>query len=259
MPLRPGAHVAQRLKVALHYRGDFVAGAVSNALIVAVGVVFLHALFANVPSLGGWGRAEILFCWGFAETAVGLFHVAFAGLAALNVRYVLGGELDRLLLRPGDAYAQLLLENLGVTDVSVVALGLAILAWAAPGLPPLPAWQWALLPVYLVSATAVLGGLLTVFASVVFHLPHRGSAVGLVMQLSIFNRYPVDLFAPPLRVLLTWAVPLSFAGFYGAAFFLGRPEWRPLAYAQPVVAILAMAGGYAAWRVGLRRYTSAGS
>jgi ABC-2 type transport system permease protein len=243
----------------LQYRGDFVAGAVSNTLIVGVGVLFLTTLFAHVPALGAWGPSEVLFCWGFAETAVGLFHVLFAGLTQLNVRYVLGGELDRLLLRPGDPYAQLLLENLGVTDLPVIGLGLALLAYAAPGLPPVPAWQWALLPLFLLSATVVLGGLLTVFASVVFHLPHRGSAVGLVMQLSIFNRYPVDLFAPQLRMLLTWAVPLAFAGFYGAAFFLGRAEWRPYALAQPLVAVAAMCAGYAAWRVGLRRYTSSGS
>ena len=251
--------IAQRLKVALAYRGDLAASALSNVLIVGVGVLFLATLFEHVPKLGTWGASEVLFCWGFAETAVGLFYVLFQGLYVLNQRYILGGELDRTLLRPSDPLLQILAENLGVTDIPVVGIGLALIAYAATGLPPQPLWHWALLPLFLASATAVLGGILTAFASLAFSLAHRGTAIGLVMQLSIFDRYPIDLFAAPARALLTWILPLGFAGFYGAVFFLGRTEWFAYALAQPVVAVIALTSGYAAWRVGLRRYTSAGS
>lgn len=251
--------LAQRLKVRLAYRLDFVINALGDVLLAAVGLVFLATLFEHVDSLGAYTPSEVLFCWGFAETAVGLFFVFFQGLWSLNQRYIVGGDLDRVLLRPVDPYLQVLLDNVSWEDLPIALLGSAVMLAAAPGLGAVPAWHWALLPVLLVGAACVLGGLLTTVCSAGFHLHHRGTAVGLVFQLSSFARYPIDLFAAPLRLLLTWALPLAFAGFYPATFLMDRPEWHVYALAQPVVALAALAVGYGAFRFGLTRYTSTGT
>lgn len=55
------------------------------------------------------------------------------------------------------------------------------------------------------------------------------------------------------------ALPLGFAGFYGAVWVIDAPGWRVFALLQPLVGALVLAGGYAAWRVGLRRYASTGT
>lgn len=253
-------YLAQRVKVRLAYRGDLVVNALGDVLIAAVGPLFLGTLFQHVRHVGDWTGPEVLFCWGFAECVVGLFFFAFGGLYQLNQRYILGGELDRVLLRPVDPLAQVLLDNLSLEDLPIVALGLVVMAGAVVwGLPPVPWWKWALLPVFLVAGTGVLGGLLTALGSLGFHLHHRGTAVGLVFQLSTFTRYPLDLFARPLRWLLTFVLPLGFAGFYPAVFFLDHPEWHVYAGVQPALGAACLAFGYGAWRFGLSRYTSSGS
>ena len=251
--------MGQRLKVRLAYRLDFLLNGVGEVLLACVGVLFLGTLFRHVPDLGGWTAAEAIFCWGFAETVVGLFFVCFNGLYALNQRYILGGELDRALLRPMDPYVQVLLDNLSFEDVPIALLGVGVMGWASLSLPAIPLWKLLFLPLLLMSATAVMGGLLTALASLGFHLHHRGTAVGLVFQLSTFNRYPIDLFARPLRWLLTFVLPLAFAGFYPAVFFLDRPEWLPYVIAQPFVGAACLGLGYAGWRHGLRTYTSSGT
>jgi ABC-2 type transport system permease protein len=252
-------YLAQRLKVRLAYRLDFVINALGDVLLAAVGWVFLATLFRNVDALGDYSPSEVVFCWGFAECVVGLFFVLFQGLWVLNQRYILGGDLDRVLLRPVDPYAQVLLDNVSYEDLPIALLGGVVMAAAAPGLGGVPAWHWALLPVLLLAGACVLGGLLTAVCSAGFHLHHRGTAVGLVFQLSTFTRYPIDLFAAPLRLLLTWALPLAFAGFYPASFLLNRPEWHPYALAQPFVGLASLGLGYAAFRFGLSRYTSTGT
>jgi ABC-2 type transport system permease protein len=251
--------LAQRLKARLAYRGDLVASMVSNVLVAGVGLVFLGALFSNVPALGGWSAAQLRFTWGFAETVVGLYYFAFSGLTVFNVRYVLGGELDRVLLRPVDPLLHVLLDNASFEDLPVALLGLAVMLHAAPSLPPVEAWRWALLPLMLAGGLASLGGVLVALASLGFHMQHRGTAgVGLVFQLSTYSRYPLDLFARPLRWLLTFVLPLGFAGFYPAALYLSRPEWTAHALATPLVGGVCLIGGAAAWRFGLSRYSSAG-
>lgn len=251
--------LAQRLKVRLAYRADFFVTVLGDALLAAVGLVFLRTLFTHVDALGTYTAAEVLFCWGFAETAVGMFFVLFSGLWSLNQRYIVGGELDRVLLRPADPYLQVLVDNVSWEDVPIALLGAAVMAVAAPGLGDIPAWRWLALPVLLVGAAGVLGGILTTVSSAGFHLHHRGTAVGLVFQLSTFTRYPIDLFAAPLRLLLTFALPLGFAGFYPASFLMNRPEWHAYAVVQPFVGAAAMAIGYGAFRFGLRRYASSGT
>lgn len=249
----------QRLLVALAYRGDLIASAVSNVLIVSTGLFFLVQLMRQVPLLGAWTRSQMIFCWGFAECVVGLVYVIFGGLFVANHRYVLGGELDRLLVRPADPMGQLLAENLGIDDLSVVVVGGLVMAFSAAGLPPVELWKWLLLPLMLLSGAFVVGGLLMAFVSIGLRLHHRGTAVGLVTQFAIFNRYPIDIFARPLRWLITFGLPLAFGGFYPAALYLGRSEWFAYSLATPLVALAAMAFGYGAWRGGLSRWASTGS
>ncbi len=252
--------LAQRIRSRLAYPGDLAAGLLSGVLLAVIGPIFITTLFRHVDTLGGWTAAEVLFIWGYADTVSGLFYVVFGGLYVLNRRYILGGELDRLLIRPIDPYVQLLADNLAFEDIPSVLLGVVVMALAVGwGLPVPEGWRLALLPLWLLGGLCTLGGLVTAIASLGFHLHHRGTAIGLVMQLTTFVRYPMDLFSAPLRWLLTAVLPFGFAGFYGAAFFLPGQEWELLSWLAPVVGGVAMVGGYGAWRLGLARYASAGT
>lgn len=253
------ALVTQRLKTRLAYRGDVLAGLLSGALLAVVGPLFLTTLFQHVSTLGRWSAPEVLFVWGYADTVSGCFYVLFQGLYVLNRRYLLGAELDRLLVRPVDPYLQLLLDNLAVDELPTVVLGVVVMAAAvAWGLPLPEPGRLALLPLWVIASLLTLGGVVTAVASLAFHLQHRGTAVGLVMQLTTFVRYPLDLFGEPMRWLLTVGLPFGFAGFYGACLFLPHPEYTLWGWLTPIAAVLATAAGRLAWTVGLRRYDSGG-
>lgn len=46
-------------------------------------------------------------------------------------------------------------------------------------------------------------------------------------ELDRFTAYPVTVYAPALRFLLTWLIPLGFVAFYPAnpCFVAGSPGW----------------------------------
>ena len=85
------------------------------------------------------------------------------------------------------------------------------------------------------------------------------------MQLDVFyhsawqlGRYPTDVFARPIRVVLTYVFPMALIASVPSAALLRGPQLGVL------VAGVAAAGGAAglavlAWRAGLRRYTGATS
>lgn len=248
-----------RAKVRLAYRADFLVNAVGDALVAGIGVVFLWAVFRHVPTISGWAYGEVLFVWGMAEATTGLFYVCFQGLWSVNQRYVLLGELDRVLLRPLDPYVQIMLDNINLEALPVAALGVAMMVYASMALPAFALWRWLLLPVFLAGGVAVLAGVLTAVSSVGFRVLHRGTAVGLVYQAAAFNRYPVTIFPRWIQRVLTFVVPFAFTAFFPATFFLGRDEWLAWAIAQPLVGLAALAAGVGIWRRGLRHYRSPGS
>ena len=253
-------YLLMRAKVRLAYRGDVFIHAVGDLLVALIGVVFLWAVFRHVPHIRGWRFAEILLIWGLAEISTGLFFALFQGLWFVNQRYLLQGELDRVLLRPLDPYLQVLLDNINLESLPVSLLGVGMVALALQDLPAVPPGRLLLLPLSVLGGMALLGGLLTGVSAAGFRVHHRGTAVGLVYQGAVFSRYPLDIFHTGLQRLLTYVVPFAFVAYYPAAWCLGRPEARPLyALGQPLLGGLVLLAGVGIWRRGLRSYRSSGS
>lgn len=252
-------YATMRAKVRLAYRADFAILALGDLLVAGIGIVFLWAIFSHVPDIVGWSLHEVLFIWGMAETSTGLFFVLFQGLWHQNQRYILGGELDRVLLRPVDPYLQLMLDHLHLEDLPLVGLGVAMMAIAGTGLPAWSLAQWLLLPVFLLGGVGVLAGVLTAISAAGFRVHHRGTAIGLVYQASVFNRYPIVIFPDALQTLLTWVLPFAFVAFFPATWYLDRPEWLGFVAAQPIVGGLLFVGGQWVWRKGLGSYRSPGT
>ena len=250
--MRVLTYALMRVKVRLAYRIDFLVGALGEGLVASIGLVFLWAVFRNVPSIRGWSFRRSSSS-GHGRDRHRIVLRAFQGLWVLNQRYLLQGKLDRVLLRPSIRYLQVLLDNLNPEDCSVVLVGAAMIAIGAP---KLSAFEMVHLGVTIASGTLVLGGLLTLVSAVGFRVHHRGTAIGLVYQGAVFGRYPLDLFHHWLRLVLTWVVPFAFLAYYPATHFLGRPEHATLAAIQPLVGVGMMALGYGVWMRALRFYRS---
>lgn len=254
------AYLAMRLKVKVAYRGDLAFNALGDVVVTLVGLFLVASIYHHVPHVRGYDVYEVLLCWGFAESCLGLFWTGFQGLYAINRQYILGGELDRVLLRPIDPFVQILGDHLHPEGIPVLGLGLVVLGLGASGLD-VP-WTWdriALLPVFIVAGTLVIGGVLTAVTAVGFWVHHQGSAIGLAYQLTVYGRYPLDFLPRPLAILVSTLVPFAFAGFVPATYYMDRPEWYPYALAQPIVGLACFVFGYGFWRYSLRRYASTGS
>lgn len=246
-----GAWVRLRLQSRLAYRGDLVLASLGDVLLAAVGLVMLGTIFLHVDRLAGFTARDVLLGWGLAQASLGLFQAAFAGLYAMNRQYLLQGDLDRVLLRPVDPWLQVMLDHLNPGALLTSLAGLAVFAWAVE-----PGFELLLLPVFVVCGALLVAGILTATAALGFFVHHEGSAVGLVHQLAGFAPWPVTILPGPFALI---ALPFAFAGFVPATLYMDRPEWWPLALAQPVVGVAVFVAGLAFWRLGLRRYGSAGS
>ena len=250
--------LSARLRAATADPADLLARVLGDLLVAGLGLVFLWAVFSPVPDVRGWTRPEALLVWGLAEAASGLAQAAFHGLWTQNQRYVMTGDLDRLMLRPVDPLLALLAEQVMPGHLTLALGGVAMVVLAALDLPPMGLEIWLGLAGAVVGGAALQGGLMLVVAAVGLRVPHRGRTVGLASQAAAFARYPLDIFPGWLAWVLLTVVPMGLVAAVPGAVALGRLPLAALAAPLLAGAVL-LTVGVTTWRFALRGYASTGS
>lgn len=232
---------------------DFFTSVFGNVIVMAVGGTLLGTMFQHIPTLAGWTGWEVIFLWSWLETVVSLAHFSLAGLLVLNRRYLVNGEMDRMLVRPGDPLVGILVDNIAgeeLPGVAVAATVVAVSAWEL-GL----GWSALWIVPGVLGSLGVFAAILIVFASLGFHVKHTGTAVGVVFQAASYARYPFDLYPRAVRYLLIVGL-LGFLAYIPAATVLGRIT---MGWVHLPVAFASVAAAYGFFRFGLNRYSSSGT
>jgi ABC-2 type transport system permease protein len=252
--------VAQYAKGRLEYRGDLIAGFVSDLVYQSVSIIFLLVVFQQVPTLAGWRQEEVFFIYGYFLLPYAFFNALSGGIWDFTDRYILKGELDRLLLRPANSLFQLLLEGVDLEPLVGLITGAAIMLWAGSALHV--AWRWYdffILLLMTVGSTLVYLGVYLALSCIGFWYDGRTGLLPLLWNVNNYGRYPTSIYNRALRVVLSWIFPFAFVGFYPASYFL-RPEgFLAWALLTPVIGLAFFGLAVTMWRVGIRRYHSTGS
>ena len=80
-----------------------------------------------------------------------------------------------------------------------------------------------------------------------------------VYNMLTFGRYPLDVYNPFVKFLLSWIVPFGFATFYPTASLLKHDLYGMYAYLIPVVTAVFFGLSLVVWNRGVRNYSSTGS
>lgn len=255
-----GAYLAQFVKSRLSYRADFVIDIFAVLVALSVHLVFLGVVYSKVQSLQGWTFQQLLFIYGFSLIPLGIFNVISTSLWDFSDGYLIEGRFDRVLLRPVNPLFQVLFESLNLASLGEVIIGLLIVAGtgAALGITPAPL-DFVLFPILIISAAAVYLGVFLLMTSLSFWFEDRLGIGAPIYNVVRFARYPVNIFHPIVRVIISWVVPFAFAAFYPASHFLREHEYRWFVALTPLVAIVVMSIATAVFTMGTKRYRSTGS
>jgi ABC-2 type transport system permease protein len=260
--LRIGGHYfLQALKMRMEYRLDFFVECLAALLQQAAGLLTLTFLFNNFEALGTWTKPEVFFIYGFSLIPMAFFDAFSMNFYMFSDKYIVGGELDRLLMRPLGSLFQLIMEGISFDFLADLTLGILVLSYAwtrvGPEVTPLVVLQFI---VCVAGAWGVLAGVFLSLTSLAFWSQDRMSLMPPVYNLLNFARYPLSIYRRFVTVLLTFVIPFGFVAFYPSALFLEKGEaFRYLSYFVPVAGATMLFIGVAIWRMGLRRYAGAGS
>lgn len=253
------AFLAVQWRTQLAYRVNLLIGASSEAAVQAGALMAIWVVMRQVPSLHGWTLNQILFVYGLTNLARSFEHMFANNLWVLGRQYIQPGGFDRFLVRPINPLYHLLVDRFGFDGIGDFIIGLAVTLTAAAGL----GITWTL-PRLLYLALAVLSGgaifvaLNLITAVTAFWITDSLPVTLAVWQTNQFARYPLPIYAPWIRVLMTWVIPYGMVSFYPASELTGHNPGL-MAWVPPVMAIFLLVVGYRLWVFGLRHYSGTGS
>lgn len=258
-------YIRNCLRAQMLYPTAFLIRLMSQFFVTIIEFGGTWALFVRFSRLKGWHFPEVALFYGVVSVAFALCDMTSRGFEMFGTQFVKTGDFDRVLLRPRTATVQLLGFEFGFTTLGRVAQGLVAIAVALWLLPI--SWSIAKAALLLWSITggfALFFGVLILQATLAFWT---------VESLEITNtltyggveaaQYPLDIYAAWFRKFLIFVVPLGCVIYFPVAAILGRddmsgaPAW--LGYVTPLAGFVFLGVAFAAWRQGVRHYTSTGS
>ena len=256
--------VGASLRSQLAHRADFWLGVLATWLTSVSEAVGLWALFHRFETVQGWTLPEVAMLYGVINVAFAIADSVSEGFdqCAAAIR---NAELDRLLVWPRPLALLLFGQELALRRVGRLAQGIAALVWASTTLH----LSWSTSNV-VVLALALGGGVCLFCATFVLQ---AAASFWTRESLEIFNaftyggkdaaQYPITIYAGWFRKLFTFAVPLSLVSYFPVVLILGRAEplgsTRAMQACAPLAGPLYLALSLGIFRLGVRRYTSAGS
>lgn len=247
------------MKSRLTYRSDFWIEVISDLSFNFMNLFFILVVYMHTDAIDGWSRAEVIFIYGYFMVPYGIF-ACFFSLWNFGERYIIRGELDRVLTRPAHSLLQVTLENMDPSSLFGSLVGLAVMAYAWPGLELTLAWYDPLVLIVLtLGSIMIYTGLYAALTSISLFSDSPTGIMPLIYNIQNYGRYPVSIYNGIIRFVLTWMLPFAFVGFYPAAYFLDKSNYVGMALITPVVGAVFLAAGLLIWHVGIRRYRGAGS
>lgn len=253
-------YFVQYAKVRLAYKTDLVVSIITSAAATAFGIALVFLLFEKARTVAGWSFEEIVFLYGFGLIPLALFNTVSINLYFFGQTYIVEGKFDRVLLRPLHSLFQVMNEQFRLEALSDVVVGLVAIGWAVGRMDaPPPAAMWALGAVCAVCGMLIYLAVFLILTAVSFWVEDRVGVIPPVYNMLSFGRYPLDIYNPFIRFLLSWVVPFGFASFYPAAKMLGRAEHAQTFLALPIVTAAFLAAAFYLWNRGTANYSSTGS
>ncbi len=251
-----GAHA----RAVLEYEADFWILVMAAVLTQGVGLVFLATVFRRIPEIHGWTFWEVVVVYAMVYLAEGVGSLFFEGTWRLSWA-VNQGELDRMLVRPFSPALQVMSGDVGLNGFGNLVLGSAMLATALAHVDV--SWsvgRVVLAVVLLVSAIAVKVGLNLASNTSAFWINAPFSTfAGSLHSLGELARFPIGIYAIGIRGVITLILPFAFVSFFPASAILGHGTTWWVGLVTPFVALYCIGVGAVLFRVGLRRYESAGN
>lgn len=252
--------ITQFLKTLMQSRVDFFIGLFGFFLAQMSGIAFLYLVFRQIPTLHNWNFNQLIFIYGFAQIPRGIDHLFTDNIWLVAWRMVVTGEFDRYLLRPMNLFFQVVCEKLQPDALGELIVGFVLVGMAVrKGIVMVSPLHILMFILSMIAGAIIYTSIKLFFASLAFWVKESGPFLQTAYETAEFAKYPVEIYAKPLRFLITWIVPFAFVAYIPATYFLVEKSIFSTIGIECIIAFLLWNVAYFVFKKGSKIYESAGN
>jgi ABC-2 type transport system permease protein len=241
----------------LQYRANFWVNLLQAVLSVGTALGGLAVVFRHTDTLGGWRPGELLALLGIYFLMSGLIRMVIQPSMEEFLGSVRKGTLDFTLTKPEDAQLLVSVQRVSIWSLFDLLLGLGVLATALVQMGQKVAVGQALgFAVALLAGLTIVYSFWLILATCAFWFIKIENILVIFQSMYQAGRWPVGIYPPVLRIILTFLVPVAFAVTVPAEALVGRVAGETVLGAVGL-AMLLFALSRWFWQVGIRHYSGA--
>lgn len=242
------------------YRTSFIIELIIELGYIAWLVVFYEILFANVNSIAGWSRPEVMFLISlsiiFTELMTGLFYVWNTRVIPERVR---NGTMDFFLLKPIDNQFSLTAIQIYPSSFLGALVGLFMLVQTLPELnTAITLTRLFAGSIIFLCGIAIGYAIMTILSSLTITFINANFLVELPYQIFKFSEKPHSIYFGVLKFVLFLIIPIVFMASVPADVMVrnGTLWYVPMSIAITAAALFLTRK---VWIILVNRYSSASS
>ena len=250
----------QYMKTVMQSKLDFFIGLGGFLISQAAGLAFLYLVFQQIPVMKGWSLEQLLFIYGSAQIPRGIDHLLTDNLWMVGWQMVIQGTFDKYMLRPMNLFFQIVCEKIQFDAAGELLVGIFLVGRAvAKGVVTVTPLKVLLFFVSIIAGSVIYTSVKLVLASIAFWVKDSSPIMTTAYDVADFAKYPVEIYAKPIRIILMTILPFAFVAYIPSTYFLIDANiWKTVA-AECGIAVLFWLFSYSLFKKGLTRYESAGS
>ena len=257
-------NIKMALLCILEYPAMMMGWLLSNPIQFIVGFATIKFVVSQFGNINGWDYGQLAFLYGLAVISHA-FSMIFFVQGWFMGWFVIEGDFDRYLTRPLSVPYQFFFTNINVWGLTDLVPGIIVFAYGCIKIQ----FHFTFLNVILIlmmiaGATLIRGGVYILLGTTTFYT-RSATDFGPFCQ-EIFDKttmYPLSMYPESLQFLLTYIIPIGWVSFYPAAGLLNMEDRilqaGPAALMTFIIGVITVAISMTVFRVGLRKYESAGN
>lgn len=254
-----GAFLKNSLLIDMEYRTHFFVNTLMSFFWVCFSLISLSLFFHHRKQIGGWSYYEAMLVMGLFSFFGAFIEGVLEPNVAKLVEDIRFGNFDFILIKPVNIQITGTLRVFSIKKFPGMIAGLGVSAYALYRLNYIPSAKEMLSFVILFAcAFVILYNLWVMLISTAFWFIQIDSIMEFIFSIFETGRFPISVYPAPLRIFLTFVVPIAFITTFPSGAILGKTGPGYI-LAGLLMAITTTILSTLLWKKALKQYSSASS
>jgi ABC-2 type transport system permease protein len=241
------------------YRPSFFLAVFGKIFRIAFLLAFFKVIYLNVESIAGWDFNEILVLVATYSTVEFIASITFRRNLFYQLPYLIRrGDFDFILTKPINSLFYSSMRIIDMFDLTSFIPVLILWGYIVMHLEKITMMNVFLFLLLLGNALILVFALTVIFSSIAFWTFTGVGAGRLFENVLRITQYPTDIFNKPLKIALSYIIPVSLVATFPAKSLFGLLSWQNIISSLSLTTLL-LFFSLKFWNFALKRYTSASS